>query len=739
MKAQKKNRSLLKVRPGKEVRWEQPEEAKELMADLKSLHLEFIGAVEAQAMGFVKMAAYRANTQCVYVIVHDDAQQLWLDIFSFSKADGTFFSVTNASGPVIGLVAQRPTYFVSHRLAKTPPKALYREFLRLRPKRHWDEASIENLPLAYEAIVEADSKWQEENLQGTDAEKVMQKLVAESYGAAKSLRRSDPVSELRHLLHDLRKGEPPKLPSNLTSAATTGNLEMVKLFLKNGSDLYERTGYGFPLSAAAQFGQLEVVDYLLSQGADPARENSGMSPISKAAGHGHGRIVLRLLKAGVPEEQRKTALENAKKHKHTAIVRLLQGEPVTDAELAKPSKSRKSSLKDLMDESMLLMGREPEDEPLPEAEHANAKRRVLELLENEEVKGRMDYFFKDRDTYYGSYLGLAIKTGDMDLVKKILPMSPHGVISQELLTATEYANMEAIELLLAAGANPNPSHKRGYSALMVAAGMGNPDFVRRLIEAGSDPKFRTEGGETAMTKACGPFQKEIESLLKAAVATPKKKAVAVSSIKTRGKSKGDPATAKGCGEFRDALYSGQPEWAVACIEAPCAAVADAFARLHPKTRRHADTANHALEAGLPAIMIFQLKGQPWTILVRTIGWLEMEDLKGLSEDAKALSAALKTRAITYMAEDTSCAEAYEIFDKGKSIENACQADEFEFKSSWRKKPKFGDHFPEPTFTDLGIYLPEIWLDNDGYNTSLVLGGIKAEAVGRLDCFEMKPK
>ena len=152
MKAQKKNRSFLKVRSGIEVRWEQPEEAKEIIADLRTLHLEFIGAVETPAMGFVKMAAYRANTQRVYLILHDDAQELWLDIFSLSKAEGGFFSVTNASGPLIGLVAQRPTYFVSRRLAKTPTKALYREFLRIRPKRDWDEASNENLPLAYEWI-----------------------------------------------------------------------------------------------------------------------------------------------------------------------------------------------------------------------------------------------------------------------------------------------------------------------------------------------------------------------------------------------------------------------------------------------------------------------------------------------------------------------------------------------------------------------------------------------------------
>jgi hypothetical protein len=201
---------------------------------------DFIGAVETPAMGFVKMAAYRANTQRVYVIVHDNAQELWLDIFSFSKADGTFFSVTNASGPLIGLVAQRPTYFASHRLAKTPTKALYGELLRIRPKRDWDEPSNQNLPLAYETLCKADSEWQEEHLQGNNGEALMRKLVTESYAAAKSLRRGDPVSELRHLLHDLRQGEPPKgLPSNITSANTSLILGGIKAEAVDRLDCFE--------------------------------------------------------------------------------------------------------------------------------------------------------------------------------------------------------------------------------------------------------------------------------------------------------------------------------------------------------------------------------------------------------------------------------------------------------------------------------------------------------------------
>jgi len=47
------------------------------------------------------------------------------------------------------------------------------------------------------------------------------------------------------------------------------------------------------------------------------------------------------------------------------------------------------------------------------------------------------------------------------------------------------------------------------------------------------------------------------------------------------------------------------------------------------------------------------------------------------------------------------------------------------------------NFPDPAFSDLGIYLPECWMDHDGYEARLILGGIPASSVERLDCFELK--
>jgi hypothetical protein len=88
--------------------------------------------------------------------------------------------------------------------------------------------------------------------------------------------------------------------------------------------------------------------------------------------------------------------------------------------------------------------------------HDDAQELWPDMLENPHVKARTDYFFKDRDTYYGSYLGLAIKTGDVSLIERVVAMSPPEVISVELRTATEYGNMEAIDLLLATGAEPEP-------------------------------------------------------------------------------------------------------------------------------------------------------------------------------------------------------------------------------------------------------------------------------------------
>jgi hypothetical protein len=73
-------------------------------------------------------------------------------------------------------------------------------------------------------------------------------------------------------------------------------------------------------------------------------------------------------------------------------------------------------------------------------------------------------------------------------------------------------------------------------------------------------------------------------------------------------------------------------------------------------------------------------------------------------------------------------QSFESKPHTRRVETARTGDEFQFESKGRKRPKFGDKFPEPTFTDLGIYLPECWIDGDGYEVKLLPGGVPAAAI-----------
>lgn len=729
----KAKQPLLTTTPGK-LRWQHPDEVAQAIAELKALGYSELSPVQTPLLGCVQMLAFASTKHKAYAILHDEAQSVWVDFFSVElKRAPTCFAATNAEAPLIGVVAQRPTYFISHQLPKVSATVLHKEFLARRPKKEWAVPSLKDLPAAYQIVCEADFNWQKQHLKGKTSEAVMQRVVDAAYKRAWEVQRRNPVGELLLLLRDMRAPDRPRPPVSLTDAAMRGDIEAMKLFLEAGADINEESGYISPLAAAALRGQLDAVNFLLERGADPAKGSfAALSAIAKAARGGYYEIVERLLAAGVPEEQRIAALEQAKREKQEAIVRLLEGRPVPAKLRAKGrAEPREPSFGEMMAEMTLLMGREPESQPLVGKAREEAAARAFELLRLPEVRAAVNVAHKG----YGTYLDLAVQTELAPLVQAVIEAgSSAKTISEALITAAERGARELVELLLKAGADPKYEAGPGYTALLAAAQRGDLEIVRRLIEAGADPRARTEGGETPMTAATGPYQKQIREILKqAARAETQRTGTAIS---TRGKLRKDFVTARGADQFKKAI--GHPDWSLVFIEAHPRDVAEAFAKLHPEARWYADTAQARLTAKPPVVMIFRLRGHAWTILLRTVGWLRMEDLDAVLADARLLSAALETRALAYMSEHISGCEGYELFEKGSSIESAEWMGKVEFKSTWRKKPKFGDDFPEPTFSELGIYLPECWIDHDGYETKLVLGGIGAQAVERLDCFELKP-
>lgn len=76
----------------------------------------------------------------------------------------------------------------------------------------------------------------------------------------------------------------------------------------------------------------------------------------------------------------------------------------------------------------------------------------------------------------------------LDVLQEALPTSDQAQKDRALVFAVQRGPVEAVELLLAAGAKPNPSAP-GNCLLQSAIHLGGTEIMRKLLEAGGDPKL----------------------------------------------------------------------------------------------------------------------------------------------------------------------------------------------------------------------------------------------------------
>jgi hypothetical protein len=202
----------------------------------------------------------------------------------------------------------------------------------------------------------------------------------------------------------------------------------------------------------------------------------------------------------------------------------------------------------------------------------------------------------------------------------------------------------------------------------------------------------------------------------------------------------------GITHFLDFAYGGEPEWSLFAVKAPIEAVSAAFAEYAKAERRLTDVPRKAAGgdgdelAQLAAVV--QIKDNPWTVVYRSLLWVDSPQLEGVPREARELSARLKTNAVAFIAEDTSGAMAYELFEVGKSLENAeweSGGDFFSFKSTLRKKPvleEVGDEFADEFFREQGIYLPSCYPMSEGDKHWLAVDEVSASVVERADLIEL---
>ena len=237
----------------------------------------------------------------------------------------------------------------------------------------------------------------------------------------------------------------------LEAAAYSGNLKVVERFLAAGVDVNVTGGYQTALQSAAESGHVNIVKKLLAYSVDvnaPPLTNFGSTELRLAAGAGHAGIVEQFLIFGADVNAApstisgRTAIQAAAEAGHQNVV-----------------------------EQLLASGADVNAAPSPNggltALQAAAKQKHAGIVEKL-ISSGADVNGPPAIRWGSTALQYAAKNGDLDIMAKLLacganpdaPASPGHHMALE--GAIHYRQVEAVELLLAAGADVNLHLKRLY-------------------------------------------------------------------------------------------------------------------------------------------------------------------------------------------------------------------------------------------------------------------------------------
>lgn len=140
-----------------------------------------------------------------------------------------------------------------------------------------------------------------------------------------------------------------------------------------------------------------------------------------------------------------------------------------------------------------------------------------DILELKTLLTETDSLDPNEATPFGlTALGYAAAKGHLEIIELLLRTGANPNTSGEVTTLQSgvLGGLEAVRLLIQAGADVNRADKYGETALMSAAALGKLDIVKELLKNGADPKLKDKKGDTALQQAQRNQRTDVVDLLK---------------------------------------------------------------------------------------------------------------------------------------------------------------------------------------------------------------------------------